>query len=230
MLEQLKEEVYNANMGLVNHGLVVLTWGNVSGIDRKSGLIVIKPSGVEYARLKVSDMSVIDLDGNIVEGKYRPSSDTPTHIALYRKFTSVGGIVHTHSTYATAWAQACRPIPVFGTTHSDSFHGKIPCTRILTSDEVESDYEANTGIVMVETLGSLNPLHMPGMLVANHGPFAWGETPSAALHNAIVLEETAKMAYLTATLGQDKEIKQYLLDKHFMRKHGPDSYYGQNNK
>lgn len=227
MLERLKEEVYNANMGLVKHNLVVLTWGNVSGIDRESGLVVIKPSGVDYDRLKISDMVVVNLEGKVVEGKLRPSSDTPTHLALYISFREVGGIVHTHSTYATSWAQACRPIPVFGTTHSDSFHGPVPCTRILTKKEVETDYEANTGTVISETLKGTDPLHMPGILVANHGPFSWGVSASDALHNAIILEETAKMAYMTATLGQVNEIKKYLLDKHFLRKHGPGSYYGQ---
>ncbi len=230
MLEHLKEQVYNANMGLVKHNLVVLTWGNVSGIDRESGLVVIKPSGVDYDRLKVSDMVVVDLEGNVVEGKLRPSSDTPTHVCLYKSFPTVEGIVHTHSTYATSWAQACRPVPVFGTTHSDTFHGMVPCTRILTKKEVETDYEANTGLVISETLKGTDPLHMPGILVANHGPFSWGVSPSDALQNAIILEETAKMAFFTVSLGQVKEIQKYLLDKHFLRKHGPGSYYGQKSK
>lgn len=227
MLERLKEEVYNANMGLVKNDLVILTWGNVSGIDRASGRVVIKPSGVEYGKLKASDMVVVDLDGKVVEGLLKPSSDTPTHIELYRNFPSIGGIVHTHSVYATSWSQACRPIPVLGTTHSDYFHGPVPCTRCMKKEEVESAYEANTGKVIVESFQNDDPMHLPGILVANHGPFSWGKSADDALHNAIVLEMLARMAYYTVTLGQSENIAQFLLDKHFLRKHGPGSYYGQ---
>jgi L-ribulose-5-phosphate 4-epimerase len=227
MLERLKEEVYSANLELVKNNLVVLTWGNVSGIDRKTGLVVIKPSGVSYDKLSAADMVVVDLDGKIVEGTLKPSSDTPTHIELYRRFNNIGGVVHTHSAHATAWAQACRPIPVLGTTHCDYFYGPVPCTRIMTREEVETDYEANTGKVICEVFEGTDPMQMPAVLVCNHGPFTWGRSPSDALQNAVVLEETAKIALLTVSLGNDRNVEQYLLDKHFLRKHGPGAYYGQ---
>ncbi|MBE0673235.1 MAG: L-ribulose-5-phosphate 4-epimerase [Bacteroidales bacterium] len=227
MLDKLKKEVFEANLALVKHNLVILTWGNVSGIDRESGLVVIKPSGVSYDGMKWTDMVVIDMSGKVIEGTLKPSSDTPTHLALYRHFGKIGGVVHTHSGHATAWAQACRPIPVFGTTHSDYFYGPVPCTRPMSREEVENDYEANTGKVIIETFAGTDPLQMPAVLVSNHGPFTWGDSPDKAVHNAIVLEETARIAYLTATLGQQKEVDQYLLDKHFLRKHGPSAYYGQ---
>ncbi|MFO7573970.1 MAG: L-ribulose-5-phosphate 4-epimerase [Bacteroidales bacterium] len=226
-LEKLKEEVYRANMGLVSNRLVILTWGNVSAIDRESGLVVIKPSGVEYEELSPSDMVVVDLEGNIREGSLRPSSDTLTHLKLYNSFDGISGIVHTHSTYATSWAQACRPIPALGTTHADYFYGDVPCTRIMTRDEVEGAYELNTGNIIVETLEGKDPIQMPGVLVANHGPFSWGRSASEALQNAIVLEETARMAWITVLLGKEETIEKYLLDRHFLRKHGSGAYYGQ---
>ncbi|MDX9928971.1 MAG: L-ribulose-5-phosphate 4-epimerase [Bacteroidales bacterium] len=226
-LQKLREEVFRANIDLLNNSLVILTWGNVSGIDREKGLVVIKPSGVEYDRLSPSDMVVVDLEGNVREGSLRPSSDTPTHLELYRAFPAVGGIVHTHSAHATSWAQACRPIPVFGTTHADHFYGQVPCTRRMRKDEVEVNYETNTGRIIVETMKGIDPLDMPAILVASHGPFTWGRTASDALHNAVVLEETARMALMTVSLGGRNEIDKYLLDKHFLRKHGKDAYYGQ---
>jgi L-ribulose-5-phosphate 4-epimerase len=226
-LETLKEEVFRANLGLVSNNLVILTWGNVSAIDRESGLVVIKPSGVEYEELSPSDMVVVDLEGNIREGSLRPSSDTPTHLSLYKSFTGISGIVHTHSAYATSWAQACREIPALGTTHADYFYGAVPCTRIMTRDEVEGSYELNTGNVIVETLEGKDPMQMPGVLVANHGPFSWGRSAAEALHNAIVLEETARMAWMTVLLGKEDPINKHLLDKHFLRKHGGSAYYGQ---
>jgi L-ribulose-5-phosphate 4-epimerase len=230
MLELLKEEVFEANMGLVGNNLIILTWGNISAIDRVSGYVVIKPSGVSYEKLKATDMVVVDLDGRVVEGKLHPSSDTLTHIELYRNFPLIGGVVHTHSPYATAWAQAGRPIPVLGTTHADYFYGAVPCTRVMIREEVEKDYEANTGRVIVETFSATDPMKMPAVLVCNHGPFTWGKSADEALQNAIVLEETARIAYMTVSLGHDSQVEQYLLDKHFLRKHGPSAYYGQNQK
>jgi L-ribulose-5-phosphate 4-epimerase len=230
MLELLKKEVFETNMGLLKNNLIILTWGNASAIDRSAGLIVIKPSGVSYDDLKVSDMVVVDLYGKIVEGTLRPSSDTATHIELYRSFPQIGGVVHTHSPHATAWAQAGRPLPPLGTTHSDYFYGSIPCTRVMTIEEVETDYEANTGKVIAETFSDTDPMQMPAVLVCNHGPFTWGKSAEEALHNAIVLEETARMAYMTLLLGNDRPVEQYLLDKHFLRKHGPSAYYGQDSK
>jgi L-ribulose-5-phosphate 4-epimerase len=226
-LEKLKEEVYRANMGLVSNRLVILTWGNVSAIDRESGLVVIKPSGIEYEELSSADMVVVDLEGNIHEGSLRPSSDTPTHLKLYRSFSGISGIVHTHSSYATSWAQACRPIPALGTTHADYFYGAVPCTRVMNRDEVDGAYELNTGNVIVETFEGKDPMQMPGVLVANHGPFSWGRSAAEALHNAIVLEETARMAWMTVLLGKEEPIERYLLDRHFLRKHGSGAYYGQ---
>ena len=227
MLEALKEAVLKANLDLVKHGLVMFTWGNVSGIDRTENLLVIKPSGVSYDDMQASDMVVVDLNGKVIEGKYKPSSDTLTHIELYKAFPEIGGIVHTHSTYAVAWAQALKAIPAMGTTHADHFYGKIPCTRILTQDEVERGYEKETGVVIVETFKNRNPLYMPGVLVGNHGPFAWGTDADKAVYNAVVLEEVARMALLTFQLGNENPINQYLLDKHFNRKHGKNAYYGQ---
>lgn len=230
MLEHLKREVLEANLALPEHGLVTFTWGNVSGIDRETGLVVIKPSGVPYDELQIDDLVVLDLDGNIVEGSLRPSSDTPTHLALYRAFPQIGGIVHTHSPGATSWAQAGRPIPALGTTHADYFYGEIPVTRTLTQEEIERGYELETGNVIFETFEKegLDPVAMPGVLLSGHAPFAWGKNADQAVHNAVVLEEVAKMALNTFTLNpQIKPIDQFLLDKHYLRKHGANAYYGQ---
>lgn len=227
MLEALKKDVLKANLNLVKHGLVLFTWGNVSGFDRKENLLVIKPSGVSYEEMQPGDMVVVDLSGKVIEGKYKPSSDTHTHIELYKAFPEIGGIVHTHSTYAVAWAQALKAIPAMGTTHADHFYGEIPCTRELTKDEVDRGYEKETGTVIIETFQNIDPLHVPGVLVGNHGPFAWGANAEKAVYNAVVLEEVARMALLTAQLGNENPIKQYLLDKHFNRKHGKNAYYGQ---
>lgn len=214
-------------MLLPKYGLVTFTWGNVSGIDSDSGLIAIKPSGVEYEKLSPQDMVVVDLNGNVVEGTLKPSSDTPTHIELYKSFPKIRGVVHTHSSYATSFAQAVKPIPAFGTTHADYFYGEIPCTRILTEEEVKTAYEKNTGKVVAETFRQMDYLAVPGVLVANHGPFAWGSDAFNAVHNAVVLDETAKMAYRTLALnGQIKPINQYIMDKHYFRKHGENAYYG----
>lgn len=230
MLEQLKQEVLEANLMLPKHGLVTFTWGNVSGIDREKGLIVIKPSGVPYERLKAEDLVVLDLKGNVVEGQLRPSSDTPTHIALYNAFSSIGGIVHTHSPWATSWAQAGRPIPALGTTHADYFYGEIPCTREMTDEEIQGDYELETGNVIIEAFKNkeINPNHMPSVLVHSHAPFCWGKNAGNAVHNAVVVEEVAKIAYQTRILNQGVlPMNQVLLDKHFLRKHGANAYYGQ---
>ncbi len=227
MLEELKDRVYRANLELVTHKLVVYTWGNVSGFDSERKLLVIKPSGVSYNSMTPGDMVIVDLDGNVVEGTNRPSSDTDTHIELYKAFPAIGGIVHTHSTYAVAWAQALQPIPPFGTTHADHFYGEIPCTRVLSQEEVEAGYEKETGKVIVETFRELDPVSIPGVLVGNHGPFSWGASPEKAVYNAVVLEEIARMALLTLQLGNPGPIRQYLLDKHFNRKHGKNAYYGQ---
>jgi len=227
MLEQLKESVWKANLDLVQHGLVIFTWGNVSGIDRGRGLMVIKPSGVSYDRMKPGDMVVMDLHGKKVEGEKNPSSDTSTHIILYQKFPELGGVVHTHSPWATSWAQARRPIPAYGTTHSDYYYGEIPCTRPLTRDEVEGRYELNAGLVIVETFKDLDPMAVPGVLVSQHGPFSWGKDEHAAVFNARVMEEVAKMAYYTESLGNTSPVDAYLLDRHYKRKHGKDAYYGQ---
>lgn len=227
MLENLKEEVLRANLDLVRHGLVIFTWGNVSAIDRASGRVVIKPSGVEYKALKAENMVVVDLDGNIVEGSLRPSSDTPTHLALYRAFEGIGSVVHTHSTYATAWAQAGLEIPPLGTTHADYFHHAVPCTADMTRAQIGGDYETETGRVIVERFRRLDPLHTPGVLVKNHGPFAWGRNAHEAVYHATVLEEVAKMAFVTKLLDPTAGISPSLVEKHFRRKHGPDAYYGQ---
>ena len=231
MLEKLKQEVYEGNLDLVKNNLVVLTWGNVSGIDRESNLVVIKPSGVSYEDMKAEDMVVVDLEGNIIEGDLRPSSDTETHIELYKKYPSIGGIVHTHSSFATAWAQAKRDIPAYGTTHADTFYGAVPCTRELEEEEIKNEYEKNTGLVIIETLNNRNieALSVPGIIVASHGPFSWGENAKKAVLNAVVLEEVAKMAILTESLNKDiVPIKKNLQDKHYLRKHGENAYYGQN--
>ena len=231
MLEKLKEEVLKANLLLPKYNLVTFTWGNVSGIDRERGLIVIKPSGVEYDEMKAEDMVVVDMDGNIVEGSLRPSSDTPTHIELYKAFPNIKGVVHTHSRMATSFAEAGLSIRPFGTTHSDYFYGEIPCTRCLSKDGIESEYERNTGVVITETFKDLDPDAIPGVLVRNHGPFTWGTSPSNAVHNAAVLEEVAYMAYYAMTLNPEiNNVDSYLLDKHYYRKHGKNAYYGQEKK
>jgi L-ribulose-5-phosphate 4-epimerase len=231
MLEQLKEIVYRANMELPKRGLVTYTWGNVSGIDRTSGYLVIKPSGVEYEEMKPEDMVVVDLMGNRIEGNYKPSSDTATHIELYKKYPELGGVVHTHSTWASSWAQAGRSIPLYGTTHADYFYGPIPCTRSLTEEEINGAYEKNTGLVIIETLtkANISPMSMPGILCSNHGPFSWGKDALGAVHNAVVLEEVAKMACYTELInGNVKPAPQVIADKHYLRKHGENAYYGQN--
>ncbi|TBL74782.1 L-ribulose-5-phosphate 4-epimerase [Obesumbacterium proteus] len=227
-MQQLKQQVFDANMALPHYGLVTFTWGNVSAIDRERGLVVIKPSGVPYETMQAEDMVVVDLQGNIIEGRYRPSSDTPTHLELYRRYPHLGGIVHTHSTHATAWAQAGLSIPALGTTHADYFFGDIPCTRALNAAEVAGEYELNTGKVIVETLGDTNPLHTPGIVVYQHGPFSWGKDAVDAVHNAVVMEEVAKMAWIACGINPRlRHIDGYLMDKHFSRKHGPNAYYGQ---
>lgn len=228
MLEELKEKVFKANLDLVKHNLVIFTWGNVSGIDREKGLVVIKPSGVDYDVMKPSDMVVVDLNtGETVDGTLRPSSDTPTHLALYRAFPEIGGVVHTHSTYATAWAQAGIDLPNIGTTHADYFHDAVPCTDDMTEAEVKGDYELETGNVIVRRFESLNPEHTPGVLVKNHGPFTWGTSPDNAVHNAVVLEQIAKMASISYSVNPNLTMNPLLVEKHFSRKHGPNAYYGQ---
>jgi L-ribulose-5-phosphate 4-epimerase len=227
-MQQLKQQVYDANMDLPRYGLVTFTWGNVSAIDRVRGRMVIKPSGVAYDVMQPEDMVVVDLEGNVIEGKWNPSSDTATHLALYRRYPTLGGVVHTHSTHATAWAQAGLAIPALGTTHADYFFGDIPCTRALTEAEVQGEYELNTGKVIIETIGECEPLHTPGIVVWQHGPFAWGKNAHEAVHNAVVLEEVAKMAWIARGINpQLRPIDRYLMNKHYLRKHGPDAYYGQ---
>lgn len=228
MLEQLKKEVYEANMLLPKYGLVTFTWGNVSGIDRESGLFVIKPSGVPYEELKPEDMVVVDLNGNKVEGKYNPSSDTATHAELYKAFPNVGGIVHTHSSWATSWAQAGRGIPCYGTTHADYMYGEIPCVRNLTQEEIDAGYEKNTGVLIAEEFKQRDYMAVPAVLCKNHGPFSWGKNADEAVHNAVVLEEVAKMAARCEWLNKEVEpAPQMLQDKHYYRKHGANAYYGQ---
>jgi L-ribulose-5-phosphate 4-epimerase len=228
MLEKLKKEVLEANLELPLKGLVTYTWGNVSGIDREKGLIVIKPSGVSYTEMKLEHLVVLDLEGNQVEGELKPSSDTATHLIIYNNFKEVGGIVHTHSRWATLWAQAGKGIPALGTTHADYFYGEIPCTRKMTAEEIQGEYEKNTGEVIVETFKGINPRFVPAVLVNNHGPFIWGKDAHEAVHNAVVLEEVAMMAFNTCQLNPGiKGIDQVLLDKHFLRKHGKNAYYGQ---
>ncbi|MNG93930.1 L-ribulose-5-phosphate 4-epimerase UlaF [compost metagenome] len=227
-LKRLKEQVLTANLDLPRHGLVTFTWGNVSGIDREQGLVVIKPSGVSYDKMLLEDLVVLDLAGRQVEGSLRPSSDTATHLVLYRTYPELGGVVHTHSTHATAWAQAARAIPVFGTTQADYFNGAVPCSRLLTPTEVSEDYEGLTGHLIVETLQQTPILTMPGVLVANHGPFSWGKDAHDAVHNAVVLEEVARMAWLTHQINpQATHLPDYMLEKHYQRKHGKHAYYGQ---
>lgn len=227
MLEILKNNVFKANLDLVKHGLVIHTWGNVSGRDAETGLVVIKPSGIGYEKMKPDDMVVIDQEGNVVEGRYKPSTDAPTHLVLYNAYKSLGGVVHTHSSFATSWAQAGRPIPPFGTTHADHYYGEVPCTRLLTDKEIESNYEINTGKVIVETLAAVNPLTVPSVLVNSHGPFCWGKSAADAVYNAVALEEIARMAFYTVLLGRSEPVNKALLNKHFNRKHGKDAYYGQ---
>lgn len=227
-MQQLKQQVFEANMDLPRYGLVTFTWGNVSAIDRQRGLVVIKPSGIAYESMTVDDMSVVDLQGHVVEGRWRPSSDTATHLALYRRYPDLGGVVHTHSTHATAWAQAGLAIPALGTPHADYFFGDIPCTRALSAQEVDEAYELNTGQVIIEALGEANPLHTPGIVVYQHGPFAWGKDAHEAVHNAVVMEEVARMAWIARGINpQLQPIDSWLMNKHFQRKHGPNAYYGQ---
>ncbi len=233
MLENLKELVCEANLELPKFGLVTFTWGNVSAIDRESGLFVIKPSGVEYEKLTPQDMVVVNLNGEVVEGHYKPSSDTPTHLELYKAFPEIGGIVHTHSSYATSWAQSGRGIPCYGTTHADYIYGEVPCVRCLNADEIADDYEKNTGLLIVSEFKRLgkDPVAVPAVLCKNHGPFAWGKDAKEAVHNAVVLEEVAKMAYRTELINQQvKPAPQELQDKHYYRKHGANAYYGQAQK
>ena len=226
MLESLKKRVFEQNIALVKHGLVVLTWGNVSAKDSETGLVVIKPSGVPYDTMRAEDMVVVDLDGNKVEGEMNPSSDLPTHLYLYKEYPTLGGIVHTHSTYATAFAQSGRAITPYGTTHADAFYGAVPCSRELSDEEIASEYEWNTGKVIAETVTDSEAI--PAILVKNHGVFTWGKTPEKAVENAVTLEEVAKMAQLTESLNHSTpRIKQTLLDKHYLRKHGKNAYYGQ---
>ena len=230
MLDELKRKVFEANMLLPKYGLVTFTWGNVSGIDRERGLVVIKPSGIAYEKMTVKDMVVVDLDGNVVDGKWKPSSDTPTHVELYKAFSAIGGIVHTHSSYATSWAQSGRDIPCYGTTHADYFYGDIPCLRCLTKEEIEAAYERNTGLLIAGEFERLSkdPVAVPGCLCKNHGPFAWGKDPADAVHNAVVLEEVAKMAYRCEQINRSVQpAPQELQDKHYLRKHGANAYYGQ---
>jgi L-ribulose-5-phosphate 4-epimerase len=227
MIKQLKQQVFQANLDLVKHGLVIFTWGNVSAIDRSKGLVAIKPSGVSYENMKASDMVVVNLDGEIVEGDFKPSSDTPTHLVLYKNFENIGGVVHTHSAWATSWAQAGLGIPAIGTTHADYFYGEIPCTRKMTTAEIKGEYELETGNVIVERFAGLNPDQIPGVLVNNHGPFSWGKDANDAVHNAVVMEEVAKMTFRSLQLNRETTMDQVLLDKHFLRKHGNGAYYGQ---
>lgn len=226
-LNALKQQVYDANMGLVKHGLVLFTWGNVSGIDDNREFMVIKPSGVSYDALKPADMVVVDIEGKVVDSRLKPSSDTATHLVLYRSFENIGGVVHTHAKWSTIWAQAGLDIPALGTTHADYFYGAVPCTRPMTAGEIGGAYEEETGNVIVERFKETDPMQVPGVLVHSHGPFTWGADPQEALHRAVVMEYLAEMAYHTIALGQDKAMDQVLLDRHFLRKHGPGAYYGQ---
>ena len=228
MLEELKKEVFQANLDLVKQGLVIFTWGNVSGVDREKGLVVIKPSGVSYETMKLEDMVVVSLEtGKVVEGDLNPSSDTPTHLVLYRAFQNIQGVVHTHSTYATAWAQAGKDIPNIGTTHADYFYKAVPCTADMTKEEVEGKYELETGNVIVKRFEGINPDYTPGVLVKNHGPFTWGTSPANAVYNAKVLEQCAKMAFISFAINPETTMNPLLIEKHYSRKHGPNAYYGQ---
>ncbi len=226
-MQKLREEVYRANLELHNQGLVVYTWGNVSGINRESGLVIIKPSGVPYENLTADQLVVVDLEGRVVEGQLKPSSDLPTHLELYRQFPGIGGVAHTHSTYATGWAQAQTGLPCLGTTHADHFYGEIPCTPPLSKDEVDNDYELNTGKVIARTFSNIDPLSIPAVLVGQHGPFTWGKDAAEAVVNSVVLEEVAKMAWISRGIKVNQAVPQYLLDKHYLRKHGENAYYGQ---
>lgn len=230
MFEEIRERVFAANIRLIEFGLVTLTWGNVSEVDRKAGIFAIKPSGVDYKTMRPADIVVISLDGCVVDGRLKPSSDTPTHLRLYRAWDGLGGVVHTHSSYATSWAQAGSDIPAFGTTHADAFHGAVPCTPPLSNDEIESDYEINTGAAIIKTFDKLGIDYsaVPAVLVGSHGPFAWGADASKAVENAVTLEEVAKTAMLTLSISPNtKEVGRFLLDKHYFRKHGVNAYYGQ---
>lgn len=228
MLENLKQQVLDANLALPKYNLVTFTWGNVSGINREKGLVVIKPSGVSYEEMGLEDMVVVDLEGNIVEGNLKPSSDTPTHLHLYRNFLEIGGVVHTHAPWSTSWAQAGKSLPALGTTHADYFYGTIPCTRTMSAEEINGAYELETGKVIVETFKNINPSEIPSVFVHNHAPFSWGKDPDEAVHNAVVLEEVAKMALHTYQLNPNTpSMDQTLLDKHYLRKHGSKAYYGQ---
>lgn len=230
MLDELKQKVWAANLELLKHGLVIFTWGNVSGIDRTQGLVVIKPSGVSYDEMKPEDMVIVDLDGKVVDSRLKPSSDTPTHLVLYKGFKMIEGVVHTHSEWATSWAQAGRSIPVYGTTHADNFFGEIPCTRRMTEPEVRGKYERVTGNLIIETFKNIDPMSIPAVLVNGHGPFTWGTSPIDAVHNAVILEAVARMAFRNEMLGNRQPIDKTLLNKHFLRKHGKDAYYGQDEK
>ena len=228
LLQALREEVLEANLELVRRGLVLYTFGNASGISRQENLVVIKPSGVAYEQLKPSDMVITDLDGSIVEGKLRPSSDLPTHLVLYKEFPKIGGVAHTHSEYATSWAQACKPIPCFGTTHADYFHGAVPVTAVMNREEIDTEYEKNTGHMIIRAFERLDYAAVPAVLIANHGPFCWGPDPAAAAHNAVILEAVARMAYFTIGIRSEAQgIARELHDKHYLRKHGSSAYYGQ---
>ena len=229
MFTELKKRVFEANLDLVKHGLVIFTWGNVSEIDRDKGIIAIKPSGLAYDTMTWQDMVLVDLEGKVVDSKWKPSSDTPTHLVLYLEFKEIGGVVHTHSEWATSWAQMGLPIPALGTTHADYFYGEIPCTRKLTKEEVNSQYELETGRVIVETFHDKNidPSAVPAVLIDGHGPFSWGKSANDAVHNAVVLEQVAKMAHHALTMNKVTGIDQFLLDKHYLRKHGKNAYYGQ---
>lgn len=232
MLEELKQQVLEANRLLPKYGLVTFTWGNVSGIDREKGLVVIKPSGIEYGEMDIDDLVVVDMEGHQVEGHNKPSTDTPTHLVIYKAFSEIGGIAHTHSIYATSWAQAGRDIPCYGTTHADYIYGSIPCTRSMTKNEIEELYEENTGHMIVDLFleKGKNPMEIPAVLCRNHGPFTWGRTPREAVYHTVVLEEVAKMAFQTELINSERTepISQILLDKHYLRKHGENAYYGQN--
>ena len=228
MLKNLKMQVCDANIELSRQKLVIYNWGNVSGIDREKGIVAIKPSGVSYDELTPDKIVLLDLDGNVIEGDLKPSSDTPTHLELYKNFKNIGGICHTHSPSATMWAQSCRDIPCFGTTHADYFYGAIPVTDKMTKEEIETDYELNTGKVIIRRFEKIDPLQMPAVLVANHGPFTWGKDPASAVESAVVLEQVASMALGTVTVSHNQQgISKILLDKHYLRKHGKDAYYGQ---
>lgn len=227
MLFELRKSVLEANLLLVKYNLAIFTWGNVSGIDRSTGLVAIKPSGVDYDSLKIDDIPIVDLEGNRIFGNLNPSSDTPTHLMLYKHFTGIGGVVHSHSSWATSWAQAGKSIPAYGTTHADYFLDKIPCTRQLSPDEVSGNYEENTGKIIVECFRGIEPDSVPAVLVKGHGPFSWGKNPLDAVHNAVVLEEIARMAFYTEMLGNKVPLEKFLLEKHFFRKHGSNAYYGQ---